>query len=112
MTILFSFSVRNQACIGFLGMKKMNATPVADVRPPQMRKRTLQGAMDILAWPMPYIMSDPTIWDTPFIEIHVATRIGCSRLQYQLDVMMMKAGETVPGQNPDQHHEGKETVGS
>lgn len=85
-------------------MKKMNATPVADVKPPQMRKRTLQGAMDMVAWPMPYIISEPTIWDTPFIEIHVATRIGCSRLQYQLDVIMMKAGETVPRRESNQFH--------
>lgn len=96
MTIAFSFSFRNQAVDGLRGIKIMNRTPAPMVRPPQTRKRTLQGAMAMFDCPIPYIKSEPKIWATPFIETHVATRIGCSRLMYQFDVMMMNAGDTVP----------------
>jgi hypothetical protein len=75
---------------------KINRTPTKDVKPPQMMNNVRHGAREMLDCPIPYIMRAPIIWETPFMETHVATRMGCSLFTYQFDVMMMKAGETVP----------------
>lgn len=74
----------------------MNNTPTASVRTPQIKKRTRHGAISMLACPIPYIIKAPRICEIPFMEIHVAVRRGCSLRLYQLLVMMIKAGETVP----------------
>lgn len=76
----------------------MNRRPVAQVKPPQIKKRVRHGAKGKFPCPIPYMMRAPMIWDIPFIETHVATRIGCSSRLYQILVIIMNAGETVPGQ--------------
>lgn len=88
---------RNQAVVVSLGISKMNSRPVAEVRPPQIKNRQRHAARDILLRAIPYIMRAPIIWDIPLIDTHVATRIGCSWRLYQILVIIMKAGETVPG---------------
>lgn len=51
-------------------------------------------------FPMAYIRRQPTICAIPFIVIHMAVREACSSLRYQTEVIVMKAGDTAPPENP------------
>jgi hypothetical protein len=72
----------------------INRIPNRTVNPPKTINMTLQLEIAISASPSAYMRIPPTIWLIPFIEIHVATRIGCSCERYHFDVRITKAGDT------------------
>jgi hypothetical protein len=70
------------------------------VMPPVTKNRTRQGARACSFLAIPYIKRAATIWATPFMATHVDTRELCSLRLYHREVMMMKAGETLPSVKP------------
>lgn len=57
-------------------MRMKKTTPAAEVRAPQMRNNTLQGARakDVF-FPIPYMSKQPTICATPFMVIQSLKRL-------------------------------------
>lgn len=66
----FCRASRNHASLGPLGMRMKKTTPAAEVRAPQMRNSTLQGArVKDVFFPIPYMSKQPMTCATPFMDI-------------------------------------------